>query len=167
MCINKSTEKDDLTEAMDREVDLLTIAEEQIQATGTLSEELYEKVFPLVEDEKRLDGEQSEMEFTPTDAKIDNEFLRRVHRRKIPLEQQVAGSLKFVANGLSDHLAYQALPPAEEMEKILRYESRVQKQLDRALQRLWCLAMSSHKEQIYNNRQEAPSESRRIVARKR
>ena len=45
---DRPPEKDDLTEAMDREVDLLTIAEEQIQATGTLSEEIYEKVLPLV-----------------------------------------------------------------------------------------------------------------------
>ena len=35
-----------------------------------------------------------------------------------------------------DHLAYHSLPPGEVMDKVLRYESRVQKQLDWALQRL-------------------------------
>ena len=89
-----------------------------------------------MEAEKRLDGKESEMEFTPTEANIDNEFLRCIRNRKISLGQQVASSVKFDAERLSDHLVYQALPPADEMAKILRYESRVQKQRDWALQRL-------------------------------
>ena len=62
---------------MDREVDLLTIAEEQIQAKGPFGGNIG-KVLPLVKAEKRLDGEQSEIEFTATHAKIANEFLRRI-----------------------------------------------------------------------------------------
>ena len=89
-------------------------------------------MLPLVEDERRLDGEQSEMEFTPADAKIDDEFLERIRNHKISLEQHVAGSVKFTSNVCP--IIWR--PPAEEMEKILRYESRVQKQLDWALQRL-------------------------------
>ena len=89
-----------------------------------------------MEAERRLDGEESERAFTPADAKINNAFLRCMRNRKISLEQQVAGSLKFGDERLSDHLAYQALPPAEEMAKILRYERRVKKQLDWALQKL-------------------------------
>jgi hypothetical protein len=128
-------ENDRVTDAFADELGVLESAEEQIRVTGTLTQGIYAQVLPMVEEE-RLSRAQSGAGDSPIDAKIDDEFLDCMRDRKHLVKQLVEGGWQFANQRYSDHLAYQALPPTEEMEKVLRYESRVQKQLDWALQRL-------------------------------
>jgi hypothetical protein len=79
---------------------------------------------------------QSETHDCPTDAKIDDEFLSCMRERKQLLESFLDGDALIADDRESDRLASRALPRVEDMDKTLRYESRMQQQLEWALQRL-------------------------------
>jgi hypothetical protein len=128
-------ENDRLTDVFRKEVAVLSEAEEQIRAKGTLSQRTYAQVLPKVEEE-RLQGAQVEEGNRPTETKIDDEFMSFVEKRREVFECIVEGSARLASDRYSDHLAYHSLPPEELMDKVLRYESRIQKQLDWALQKL-------------------------------
>jgi len=112
----------------------LTEAEEQLLTTGTLSQRVYAEVLPKVEEERRQSA-QAEEGNKPTQAEIDDGFLNCIQKRRQVFECLVAAD-QFADERYTDHLAHHSLPPEEVMDKVLRYENRVQKQLDWALQRL-------------------------------
>jgi len=130
-----SPENDRLLDIFAQQVGELNEAEEQIQTTGTISQRVYAEVLPQVEEDRRYSA-QVEKGDKPTEAKIDDEFLSCVKKRRDFLEPFVDAGARLADERYSDHLAYHSLPPEEVMDKVLRYESRVQKQLDWALQRL-------------------------------
>src|SRR5271157_5501796 len=130
-----SPEQDRLIDVFSQEVHVLTEAEEQIRTTGTLSQRVYAEVLPRIEEE-RLKSAKIEEGNKPTEAKIDGAFLSCIEERRQLFESIFNGSVRLADERYSDHLAYHSLPPEEVMDKVLRYESRVQKQLDWALQRL-------------------------------
>ncbi len=132
---NRLPETDRFTDFLTQQVCVLTEAEEQIRTTGHLSERVYAEVLPKVEEE-RLQRVQSEADDRPTTVKIDDEFLSCVEKRREVFESMVDASARLADDRYSDHLAYHSLPRADVMDKVLRYEGRVQKQLDWALQKL-------------------------------
>ena len=118
-----------------QQVGVLTEAEEQIRSTGIPSQRVYAEVLPLVEEDRRYSSQVEEGN-RPTDVKLDTDFLSSVEKRRDFLEGMVGAGARLADERYSDHLAYHSLPPGEVMDKVLRYESRVQKQFDWALQRL-------------------------------
>jgi hypothetical protein len=132
---DRPQKNDRLDEFLAQEVRVMTEAEEQIRTTGTLSQRVYGEVLPKVVEEL-LQRAQAEEGNKPTEAKIDDEFLSCVKRRRVEFEWLLDGSARLADDRYSDHLAYHSLPRADVMDKVLRYESRVQKQLDWALQKL-------------------------------
>jgi hypothetical protein len=109
-------------------------AEEQIRTTGTLSQRVYAEVLPKVEEE-RLKSAQVEEGNKPTESEIDDGFLSCIEERRELFECLVDSGYRLADERYSGHLAYHSLPPEEVMDKVLRYETRVQKQLDWALQK--------------------------------
>jgi hypothetical protein len=130
-----SPENDRLMDIFAQQVGVLTEAEEEIRTTGTLSQRVYAEVLPLVEEDRRYSAQVEEGD-KPTDVKLDTRFLSCVENRKEFLEGLVDAHARLSDQKYDDHLAYHSLPPGEVMDKVLRYESTVQKQLDWALQRL-------------------------------
>jgi len=132
--VDQVKEDDRLSDIFAQEVYLLTEAEEQLLTTGTLSQRVYAEVLPKVEEERRQSA-QAEEGNKPTQAEIDDGFLNCIQKRRQVFECLVAAD-QFADERYTDHLAHHSLPPEEVMDKVLRYENRVQKQLDWALQRL-------------------------------
>ena len=63
-------------------------------------------------------------------------FFNTVTDRKNTLESMLKAAITLEDRRCSDELAHRSLPPTEDMDKILRYEERMHRQLDWALQRL-------------------------------
>ena len=114
---------------------ILNAASEEIQHTGTLSAKTYASVVPLVEDQRQTPVNTAETGKTPNPV-VGDEFAQRLEEKKSALEADAHKIQTGLVRMIPDRLAAFALPPAEEMDRILRYESRIQKQLDWALDRL-------------------------------
>jgi hypothetical protein len=132
---DRSQENDRILDIYSQQIGELNEAEEQIRTTGTISQRVYAKILPQLEADRQY-SVQVEEGSTPADAKIDNEFLSCVKKRRDFLESVVDAGARIADDRDSDHLAYHSLPRADVMDKVLRYEGRVQKQLDWALQKL-------------------------------
>ena len=63
-------------------------------------------------------------------------FFNTVTDRKNTLESMLKADITLEDRRCSDELAHRSLPPTEDMDKILRYEERMHRQLDWALERL-------------------------------
>jgi len=119
-----SPENDRHDDILAQQVYVLAEAQDQIQTTGTISQKVYAEVLPLVEQDRRYSAKVEE-DNRPTEAKIDNEFLSCVKKRRDFLESLVDVGARLADDRYSDQLAYHSLPPEEVMDKVLRYESRV------------------------------------------
>lgn len=127
-------------------VALLNTARDEIRRSGTLSEATYKIVGPLVtaEQQTAVTPPQTEEEKQPpettktTESKptIDEDFIRRLEMKKSLLERDAIRLNTAVKEGVENRIAKASLPPASEMDKILRYEKQMQKQLDWALEKL-------------------------------
>ena len=120
---------------LDQCVKILNAARDEIQRTGTLSPKTCASVVPLVEDQRQTQVNTVETEKTPNPV-IGDEFAQRLEGKKSAFEAEAHKIQTELVRMIPDRLAAFALPPAEEMDRILRYESRIQKQLDWALDRL-------------------------------
>jgi hypothetical protein len=137
-----------------RLVSTLNAAREEIHRTGTLSEATYAKVSPLVGSQQQAAVKTPEMEKAkeskPTievktpeadnarDSKptIDDDFIRRLEEKQVLLERDVILLSTQFQEMVENLVAKSSLPPAEEMDKIFRYENRKRKQFDWAWQKL-------------------------------
>jgi hypothetical protein len=117
-------------------VKILNTAREEIQHTKTLSPETYASVIPLVEDQRQTQVCTTEIEKTP-DPVISDEFVQRLEEKNSEFEAEAQKIQTALVRMIPDRLAACALPPAETMDKILRYESQMLKRVDRALDKLW------------------------------
>jgi hypothetical protein len=77
---------------------------------------------------------QAEKDSNPIDPTLDGGFLSCIENRRQFLEMMVAGGALDGKDKDRDYFGYYAFPQALDMDKILRYEDRVQRQLDWALQ---------------------------------
>jgi len=118
------------------EISTLEEAEGQLQDSGTLSQKIYEKVAPLVE-QQRQKAIQAEKDDRIVEAEFDRElFLTCVTDRKGSLESDRRCLYHIDADRTDARFAYNSLPPEPDMDRILPYEERMHRQFDWAVQRL-------------------------------
>jgi hypothetical protein len=114
----------------------LAQAEDQLLTSGTLSQKLYMEVVPLVE-KARQQRIQSESENKLVETDFDRkEFLTCISDHKQFVEslfESVCRSDEDQSEARSD---YKALLPGPDMDRVFRYEERMHRQIDWALQRL-------------------------------
>jgi hypothetical protein len=109
-------------------------AEKQLRESGKLSQKTYAEIAPLVEEQKHIQSEQGD---EPVIAEIDRPlFLTCIAARKELLDSMYEGLSSIEGKRAESLLDHNALPPSEEMDRILRYEERMRRQIDWALQRL-------------------------------
>jgi len=119
----------------EQSVKILNAAREEIECTGTLSQKTYASVFPLVEDQRQTQVNSADTEKMPNPV-IGDEFAQRLEERKSTFDASANEIQTELVKMISDRLAAFALPPGEDLDKILVYESRIRKQIDWALERL-------------------------------
>ena len=122
---------DSLAPLYTRQISILTDAEEQIRGTGTLTPKTYSEV-------QRLDETDSEYVGAKLIDLITDQvaFFSTVSDHKNSLQSMLKAAITLEDRRCSDELAHRSLPPTEDMDKILRYEERMHRQLDWALERL-------------------------------
>ena len=122
---------DSLAPHLTRKISILTDAEEQIRETGILTPKTYSEV-------QRLDETDSEYVGAKLIDLITDQvaFFSTVSDHKNSLQSMLKAAITLEDRRCSDELAHRSLPPTEDMDKILRYEERMHRQLDWALQRL-------------------------------
>ncbi|MGE5733847.1 MAG: hypothetical protein ACM34E_02045 [Acidobacteriota bacterium] len=118
------------------ELGILAAAEEQLRNFGTLSQESYAEVLPFVEEERQKQI-QSAIGAKPVQRQFDDGlFLSCITDRKESLGSMYRAFSRVEGDRSDARLDHHALPPVENMDRILRYEERMHRQLDWALQRL-------------------------------
>jgi hypothetical protein len=118
------------------EIGILTEAEEQLRKSRTLSQESYAEVLPLVEEERQKQI-QSAIDTHSVETHFDDRlFLSCITDRKKSLDSMYRAFTRVEGDRADARFDHHALPPIEDMDKILRYEERMHRQLDWALQRL-------------------------------
>jgi hypothetical protein len=120
----------------ERQIVILSNAEQQLRNSGTLSQKSYEEVKPLVE-ETILENIQTEKDNKRVEAEIDREaFLTCIKNRMDFVQWIYGGAFSRQEEREEDRVAHSSLPATYDMDKILRYEERICRQLDWAWQRL-------------------------------
>lgn len=114
------------------EVWALERAEKELRDSGSLSQESYQKVLPLVEEKRQRARSER-----PVETDFDREeFLACITDHRMSLQSHYDG-LTSIENNRSDaRFDYRSLMPEGDMDRILRYEDRMHKQIDWAVQRL-------------------------------
>jgi hypothetical protein len=129
-------EENQLILGLASEIGILAAAEEQLRNSGTLSQESYAEVLPFVEEERQKQT-QSEIDVKPVQTQFDDGlFLSCITDRKKFLEPIYEVLTRIQGDQDAARFDHHALPPAEDMDRILRYEERMHRQLDWAIQRL-------------------------------
>ena len=116
-------------------VEILNAAREEIQRTGTLSSKTYASVVPMVEDQRQTAVNKVETDIGPNPV-IGDEFAQLLEEKKSAFEADAHKIQTELVRMIPDRLAAFAPPPAEEVDKILRYESGIRKHFDWAMARL-------------------------------
>jgi hypothetical protein len=118
------------------EIGILAAAEEQLRNSGTLSQESYAEVLPFVEEEREKQI-QSASDAKPVQTQFDDRlFLSCITDRKKSLDSMYRAFTCVEGDRCDARFDHHALPPVEDVDKILRYEERMHRQLDWAIQRL-------------------------------
>ncbi len=118
------------------ELCVLDEAERQLRESGALSQKTYREVTPLVEAEKHksIECEQDE---EPAQAEIDHKvFLTCITDRKDLVDSLYKGLVRIEGDRSDARFDHGSLPPEGDMERILRYEERMHRQIDWSVQRL-------------------------------
>jgi hypothetical protein len=114
------------------EIWALQQAEKELRSSGSLSRENYQKVLPLVEEKRKCI--QSEK---PVEIDFDREeFLACITDRRASLQSQYDGRTSNEGDRSDARSDYRSLLPEGDMDRILRYEERMHRQIDWAVQRL-------------------------------
>ena len=112
------------------ELGILAAAEEQLRNFGTLSQESYAEVLPFVEEERQKQI-QSAIGAKPVQRQFDDGlFLSCITDRKESLGSMYRAFSRVEGDRSDARLDHHALPPVENMDRILRYEERMHRQLD-------------------------------------
>lgn len=118
------------------EIGLLAEAQKQINSSGTLTEEVYRHVLPLVEKTRHDAAETEERNRSFALEGNKQEFLMCISDRKKWLEAHYRSLCRMEDRASDIKFNYEALVPEADMERILRYEERVFRQIDWAINRL-------------------------------
>lgn len=110
---------------------VLNTACEEIKQTATLSALTYANVAPLVRGQGqtavKTPGTENAKENEPA---IDHDFIRRLEEQQSLLQLSVQSHSSELRKGIVNAAAKSALPPAQDMDKVLKYENSMRKQLD-------------------------------------
>ena len=129
-------DNDQLIQEFASELCVLDEAERQLQDSGTLSQKTYREVTPILQEEKRKKI-QSEQDGEPIKAEIDREFFLTCVTDRKELVESLYESLINIEGERSDaRFDHSSLLPEDDMDRILRYEERMHRQIDWAVQRL-------------------------------
>jgi hypothetical protein len=114
------------------EIWALEQAEKELRDSASLSEKSYQQILPLVEESrKRIQSEN------PVKVAFDREeFLECITNRRVSLQSHYDGRTSIEGKRSDARFAYKSLLPEEDMDRILRYEDRMHRQIDWAVQRL-------------------------------
>jgi hypothetical protein len=110
----------------------LTDAENQLRDCGTLSQETFDRVAPLVREEQRKTM-QSDKSVKPDNPQ---EFLAHLTNLKGSLELTHRAQSRVQDQRSDIRFDYEALLPEVDMDRIFRYEERMHRHLDWAVERL-------------------------------
>jgi hypothetical protein len=114
------------------EVWALEQAEKALRGSGSLSRKNYQKVLSLVEEKRKC--LQSEK---PVEIDFDREeFLACITDRRESLQSHYDGRTSIEDDRSDARFDYKSLLPEGDMDRILRYEERMHRQIDWAVQRL-------------------------------
>jgi hypothetical protein len=114
------------------EVWALERAEKELRDSGSLSQESYQKVLPLVE-AKRKRAQSERLVETDFDRE---EFLISITSRKESLEFEHRSVCSMQDERSDARFDHDSLLPEGDMDRILRYEERMHRQVDWAVERL-------------------------------
>ena len=129
-------ENHQLVQGLASEICALGEAERQLSESGTLSQKTYREVTRLLEEEERKRIE-SEKDNEPLKAEIDHKlFLTYISDRKGFLDSMYKSLIRIEDDRSDARFDHDSLPPEDDMDRILRYEERMHKQIDWAIQRL-------------------------------
>jgi hypothetical protein len=118
------------------EIGVLEQAAEQLGDSGTLSRKIYRQILPLIEEGERR-SLQSEEENEPMETDIDRDLLMSRITDQTELLDSIHKSLISAEEKRSDaRFDYNSLLPEADMDRVLRYEERMHRQIDWAMQRL-------------------------------
>ena len=119
-------------ESVRRSIELLDAAALQIQRTGTLSEADYTSVSETLgtglQSTDRLQADASIESMRP----INNSFMQQVEAKRSSLQLRQSALDQKLSAGIENHMSRWALPSADDMDRILRYELTLMKQFERA-----------------------------------
>jgi hypothetical protein len=133
---DRTSWEDRLENQRSRELNLeiwaLERAEKELRDSGSLSQNNYARVLPLVEEKrKRVQSERLvEKDFDR------EEFLACITDRRVSLQSYCNGQTAIEDDRSDALFDYKSLLPEDDMERILRYEERMHRQIDWAVQRL-------------------------------
>jgi hypothetical protein len=114
------------------EIWTLEQAEHELRDSASLSEKSYQKILPLIEENRKRIRLES-----PVEIDFDREeFLACVAARKVSLQSHYDGRTSIEGNRSDVRFDYTSLLPERDMDRILRYEERMHRQIDWAVQRL-------------------------------
>jgi hypothetical protein len=125
-----------IIEGFGRELCLLEEAEAQLRDSGTFSRKIYEQVAPFLE-EAEHNRIRSEKENEPVDTEIDrNLVLTCIMNRRKSLSSWYNGLTANEGERYEARSDQESLPPDDDMDKVIRYEERMHRQIDWAVLRL-------------------------------
>ena len=129
-------DNDQRTFDLAKEIGTLIEAEGELEKSGSLSQRIYDQVAPLVEKEKQT-ALLVEKNNKNIEAEFDRElFLRCITNRKRLLESHYEGLCRIEGDRSDARFDFDSLLPEDDMDRILRYEERMHRQIDWAVQRL-------------------------------
>jgi hypothetical protein len=124
---------DEVASRRAQEVGLLNRAESEIRENKTLSTCTYQKLQPLLD--KRTTAENTDAIAMAEALNIDkNLLLSRIADCREFLEPLADAEARIAMRSFSKHAVKCSLPELDDMEKIFRYEKRMRKKFDWALQ---------------------------------
>ena len=113
---------------------ILDAASEEIARTGSLSKAIQAVVGPLVCDQRKTEVEAPETGQAKEETfLVDDDFKRRLENKRFFVRRDTAAHQSQVEENANNFISSYGLPPSEQIDKILRYEGRIRKQLEWSL----------------------------------
>jgi hypothetical protein len=110
---------------------ILDAASEEIARTGSLSKATQAVVGPLVCDQRKTEVVAPEAGQAKEETLlVDDDFKRRLENKRFLVRRDTAAHQSQVEENANDLISQYALPPSEQIDKILMYEGRILKHLE-------------------------------------
>lgn len=124
-------------ESVQRSLQLLDAATVEIERTGSLSETSYASLGELIGDELQSPGKPTESESAQGKPVVDDSFRQRLEATRLSLRSRLATLDTQLVQGLEHHMSRWAVPSSGDVDRISRYERRMQNQFEWAQRMLF------------------------------